>query len=63
RALRLLPVVQKGEHSNLPEATFYRARTVHIECQTPVNIQMDGETTSATSYDATILPGALWVRT
>ncbi|MBO0790245.1 MAG: diacylglycerol kinase family lipid kinase [Ktedonobacteraceae bacterium] len=63
RALRLLPVVQKGEHSNLPEATFYRARTVHIECQKPVNIQMDGETTSATSYHATILPGALWVRT
>ena len=62
RALKLLPVVQKGEHAELPEVTFFRARSVHIESQKPVNIQMDGETTSATSYDAKILPGALWVR-
>ncbi|GAC1392238.1 MAG: diacylglycerol kinase family lipid kinase [Ktedonobacteraceae bacterium] len=62
RALRLLPVVQKGEHSDLPEVTFYRAKTVHIESRVMINIQMDGETTSATSFDAKILPGALWVR-
>ncbi len=62
RALKLLPQVQKGEHGNLPEVTFYRTRSVHIESQQPVNIQMDGETTNATSYDAKILPGALWVR-
>src|SRR5439155_9076442 len=62
RALKLLPVVQKGEHAELPEVTFFRARSVHIESQKPVNIQMDGETTSATSYEAKILPGALWVR-
>ncbi len=62
RALRLLPVVQKGEHAALPEATFYRAKTVHIESRFVVNIQMDGETTSATSFDAEILPKALWVR-
>ncbi len=62
RALRLLPVVQRGEHSNLPEVTFYRAKTVRIGSHLPVNIQMDGETTSATSFDAKILPGALLVR-
>ena len=62
RALKLLPVVQKGEHAELPEVTFFRARSVHIESQRPVNIQMDGETTCATSYDAKVLPGALWVR-
>ena len=62
RALKLLPVVQKGEHAGLPEVTFYRAKTVRIESQQPVNIQMDGETTSATRFDAEILPGALWVR-
>ncbi|HCF85551.1 MAG TPA: diacylglycerol kinase, partial [Ktedonobacter sp.] len=50
RALKLLPVVQKGEHSELPEVTFFRARSVRIESQQPVNIQMDGETTHATSY-------------
>jgi len=62
RALKLLPQVQKGEHGHLPEVTFYRTRSIHIESQQPVNIQMDGETTNATSYDAKILPGALWVR-
>jgi diacylglycerol kinase (ATP) len=62
RALKLLPVVQKGEHAQLPEVTFYRAKAVHIQSKKTVNIQMDGETTSATSYDAKILPGALWVR-
>ncbi len=62
RALKVLPVVQRGEHAALPEVTFYRAKSVHIQSKNPVNIQMDGETTSATSYDAKILPGALWVR-
>lgn len=62
RALKLLPVVQKGEHAGLPEVTFYRAKTVRIESRQPVNIQMDGETTSATRFDAEILPGALWIR-
>lgn len=62
RALRLLPVVQKGEHAGLPEVTFFRAKSVHIEARQAVNIQMDGETTCATSYDARILPEALWVR-
>ncbi len=62
RALRLLPLVQHGEHSDLPEVTFYRAKTVHIESRSMVNIQMDGETASASSFDAKILPGALWVR-
>src|SRR5215471_3161824 len=54
RALRLLPVVQKGEHAGLPEVTFYRARSLHIQSRHPVNIQMDGETTCTTSYDARI---------
>lgn len=62
RALKVLPVVQRGEHAELPEVTFYRAKSVHIQSKNVVNIQMDGETTSATSYDAKILPGALWVR-
>ena len=62
RALKLLPLVQKGEHEILPEVTFFRARSLHIESQKPVNIQMDGEIASSTTYTAKILPGALWVR-
>lgn len=62
RALRLLPIVRRGEHTHLPEATFARAKSVCIEAQQPVNVQMDGETGRAANYDAKILPGALWVR-
>jgi diacylglycerol kinase (ATP) len=62
RALKLLPIVQKGEHTGLPEVTFFRSRSVHIESREPVNVQLDGERGNATIYDAKILPGALWVR-
>src|SRR5437764_6708987 len=62
RALKLLPLVQKGEHDTLPEVMFFRARSVHIESQKPINIQMDGEIANFPAYDAKILPGALWVR-
>ncbi|WP_242527456.1 diacylglycerol/lipid kinase family protein [Ktedonosporobacter rubrisoli] len=63
RALRLLPVVQKGEHNGLPEVSFYRAKSVGIESRTPVNIELDGETDSARHLEAKILPGALCIRT
>jgi diacylglycerol kinase (ATP) len=62
RALKLLPVVKKGEHQGLPEITFYRARSLSIESRSPVNVQMDGETTCASSFRIEILPGALSVR-
>ncbi len=62
RALKLLPIVQKGQHQNLPEVTFYRAKSISIQSRSPVNIQMDGETTSATSFQAEMLPAALLVR-
>jgi diacylglycerol kinase (ATP) len=62
RALTLLPLVKKGEHAGLPEVTFFRARSVHIESKKPVNIQMDGETTCATTFHAEILPAALSIR-
>jgi diacylglycerol kinase (ATP) len=61
-ALRMLPVVKKGEHQGLPEVTFYRARSLSIESRDPVNVQMDGETTCASSYSIEMLPGALLVR-
>ncbi|HEX7736132.1 MAG TPA: diacylglycerol kinase family protein [Ktedonobacteraceae bacterium] len=62
RALSLLPVVQKGEHASVAEVHFFQAKKVQIESLVPVHIQMDGETTSARSYQAEILAGALQVR-
>jgi diacylglycerol kinase (ATP) len=62
RALKLLPIIKKGQHAGQPEVTFHRARRVRIESHVSLNMQMDGETTSATSFDAEIVPGALWIR-
>ena len=62
RALKLLPIVQKGEHTNLSEATFYRAKSAFIEARQPIYMQMDGEIGRANSFDVRILPGALQVR-
>ena len=61
RALKLLPVVRKGEHASLPEVALCRAKSVHIEARQPVTMQLDGETENAISFDARILPGALRV--
>jgi diacylglycerol kinase (ATP) len=62
RALKLLPVVKKGEHAGLPEVTFYLAKSVSIESQNSVNVQMDGETSNSKSYSVRNLPAALLVR-
>lgn len=62
QALRLLPVVQQGKHAGIPQVRFFQAKKVQIESQLPVNIQMDGETSCARSYQAEVLPGALRVR-
>ncbi|MGH2509208.1 MAG: diacylglycerol/lipid kinase family protein [Ktedonobacteraceae bacterium] len=62
RALKLLPVVKKGEHIGIPEAHFFQAHQVQVASQAQVSMQMDGETIRAQTYQAEILPGALWVR-
>ncbi len=62
RALRLLPVVQKGEHTALPEAVFYHATEIRVESPIPVNMQVDGETSSVTSCAVRVLPAALLIR-
>lgn len=50
RALKLLPVVKKGEHMGLPEVTCYLAKSVSIESQHCVDVQMDGEISYSNSY-------------
>jgi len=55
-ALKLLPIARKGEHAGLPEATFYRAKSVYMETRQPVSVQMVGETGSANSFDVRIVP-------
>lgn len=61
-ALRLLPVVQRGEHLGIPVVKCFQVKEVYIKSQAPVHIQMDGETMCAQDYQAKILPGALRIR-
>ena len=62
RALKLLPVVKKGEHVGLPEVTCYLAKSVSIESQYCVNVQTDGETSNSDRYSVKNLPAALLLR-
>jgi diacylglycerol kinase (ATP) len=62
RALKLLPVVKKGEHLDLPEVTCYLAKSISIESHHCVNVQMDGETSNSKSYSVENLPAALLLR-
>jgi len=62
RAFKLLPIVKKGEHMGLPEVTSYLAKSVSIESQHSVNVQMDGETSNSKIYVVENLPSALLLR-
>ena len=62
RALKLLPIVKKGEHLGLPEVTCYLAKSVSIESQHSANMQMDGETSNAKSFSVENLPASLLLR-
>ncbi len=62
RALRLLPMVEKGRHLTQPEVKRTRVRAVTLEAKQPIFAHLDGEVTKASHFEARILPGALLVR-
>lgn len=62
RALRLLPVVERGEHLSEPEVTVVRARRVTLASTKRANSQEDGEISSDTHFEVSIRPGALALR-
>jgi diacylglycerol kinase (ATP) len=62
RALRLLPMVEKGQHTAEPEVKRLQAQTVTLEADGPVYAHLDGEVITAPRFEARILPGALLVR-
>jgi diacylglycerol kinase (ATP) len=62
RALRLLPMVEKGTHIDQPEVKRARVRSVTLASATPVYAHLDGEVIRAASFAASVLPGALLVR-
>lgn len=62
RALRLLPMIEKGKHLDQPEVKRARARQILLEAMRPIHAHLDGEVITAERFDARILPGALLVR-
>jgi diacylglycerol kinase (ATP) len=62
RALRLLPMIEKGRHLNEPEVTRTHVRHVTLEAATPIHAHLDGEVITASRFEARIVPGALLVR-
>jgi YegS/Rv2252/BmrU family lipid kinase len=62
RALRLLPMVEKGKHLDQPEVRRLRVRAVTMEAAQPIFAHRDGEVLRADRFDVSVLPGALLVR-
>jgi diacylglycerol kinase (ATP) len=62
RALRLLPLVEKGQHLDQPEVTHRRVRAVTMTSAAPIYAHIDGEVMRAERFEARVVPGALRVR-
>ena len=62
RALRLLPMVERGAHLHEPEVKRMLVRRATFEAQSPIYAHLDGEVIRAQRFEAHILPGALLVR-
>jgi diacylglycerol kinase (ATP) len=62
RALRLLGMVNKGQHASQPEVHMRRVRSIVLESQEPVFAHLDGEVIKASRFEAKALLGALQVR-
>ena len=62
RALRLLPLVEKGQHLDQPEVSRQRVRHVLLEARQPIHAHLDGEVITGQRFEARILPAALQVR-
>jgi diacylglycerol kinase (ATP) len=62
RALRLLPMVEKGKHLREKEVARARVRHIVMEADRLIHAHLDGEVMLERRFEARILPGALLVR-
>lgn len=62
RALRLLPMVEKGQHLDQPDVSRRRVRHIILEAHHPIHAHLDGEVITDRRFEARILPAALLVR-
>lgn len=57
--LRLLPAVYRGSHVSHPAFNLVKARTVFIDSDDPLSIQLDGELAGTTPVTIDVCPGVL----
>jgi diacylglycerol kinase family enzyme len=62
RALRLLPMVEKGKHTDQPEVRRLRVRAVTMASAQTIYAHLDGEVMRADRFEVSIMPDALLVR-
>jgi diacylglycerol kinase (ATP) len=62
RALRLLPMIEKGRHLREPEVSLRRARSITMTASQPIYAHLDGEVITAPEFEARIFPALLHVR-
>jgi diacylglycerol kinase (ATP) len=58
---RWFPKVLKGLHTTHPKVRYFQARTLTIECEALMDVQMDGELFGHTPATFQVRPGALRV--
>jgi len=61
RALRKIPLLMRGVHTNEPEVMMARARRIEVTCPTSIPVATDGEViaTAAQRVDVEVLPAAV----
>lgn len=61
RLLRLLPRVFSGRHVNLPEVEYFKASSLRLEAEVPLDVYADGEFACRTPVEVSVVPKALRV--
>jgi len=61
RLLRLLPRVFSGRHVNLPEVEYFKASSLRLETDVPLDVYADGEFVCRTPVEVSVVPKALRV--
>ncbi|MDB5251668.1 MAG: hypothetical protein JWP27_837 [Flaviaesturariibacter sp.] len=56
KRIRYLPVMERGEHMDLPFVVYRQATGVVVACDRPLHAHLDGEYLFADRFEITILP-------
>lgn len=61
RVLKLLPKIFSGAHVNAPEIEVFRGKHIRLEADSPMNLNLDGETFGTTPLDVSVESQAIQI--